>query len=244
MACVLAIASAASPLLASEVRRASLDFLDLDGSSLGGSRSSSGFTPLTPDQNARRSRSGVLQCVPYARQVSGIQIYGNAHTWWASAQGRYARGEQPRVGAVLALQATGAMPLGHVAVVKRIVSDREIILDHANWSGPGVIDRSAMAIDVSDDNDWSQVRIWFGPTGKMGARVNPAYGFIYPQGPALEQPVVRFASAEAATEKTAKREARRADAAPRLAYASFAVDDLDDGVTSGTARTLRFASRR
>ena len=31
-----------------------------------------------------------LQCVPYARDVSGIQIYGDAHTWWDQAQGRYA----------------------------------------------------------------------------------------------------------------------------------------------------------
>ena len=31
-----------------------------------------------------------LQCVPYARQVSGIRIYGDAHTWWDQAEGRYA----------------------------------------------------------------------------------------------------------------------------------------------------------
>jgi hypothetical protein len=29
-----------------------------------------------------------LQCVPYARQVSGIQIYGDAWTWWDQAAGR------------------------------------------------------------------------------------------------------------------------------------------------------------
>ena len=29
-----------------------------------------------------------LQCVPYARQVSGIQIYGDAWTWWDQAEGR------------------------------------------------------------------------------------------------------------------------------------------------------------
>ena len=30
-----------------------------------------------------------LQCVPYARDVTGIDIYGDAHTWWQQAAGRY-----------------------------------------------------------------------------------------------------------------------------------------------------------
>lgn len=29
-----------------------------------------------------------LQCVPYARQISGIQIYGDAWTWWGQAEGK------------------------------------------------------------------------------------------------------------------------------------------------------------
>jgi hypothetical protein len=37
-----------------------------------------------------------------------------------------------------------------------------------------------LAIDVSAEGDWSQVRIWHSPTGQMGARTNPTYGFIYP----------------------------------------------------------------
>ena len=39
-----------------------------------------------------------LQCVPYARQVSGIRIFGDAHTWWDQAAGHYARGNRPKVG--------------------------------------------------------------------------------------------------------------------------------------------------
>jgi hypothetical protein len=35
--------------------------------------------------------AAVLQCVPYARAQSGIEIRGNAGTWWAQAEGRYAR---------------------------------------------------------------------------------------------------------------------------------------------------------
>ena len=49
-----------------------------------------------------------LQCVPYARQVSGIQIYGDAHTWWGQAAGRYERGSVPQVGAVMAFRRAGS----------------------------------------------------------------------------------------------------------------------------------------
>src|SRR3546814_3909645 len=43
-------------------------------------------------------------------------------------------GEEPRKGAVMAFAGTRGMPMGHVAVVKKVVSDREILIDHANWS--------------------------------------------------------------------------------------------------------------
>ena len=32
------------------------------------------------------------QCVPFARLMSGIQIFGDAHTWWQQAAGRYQTG--------------------------------------------------------------------------------------------------------------------------------------------------------
>ena len=43
------------------------------------------------------------QCVPFARLMSGIQIFGDAHTWWQQAAGRYQTGFTPkgRGGAVL-----------------------------------------------------------------------------------------------------------------------------------------------
>ena len=31
----------------------------------------------------------------------GLQIYGDAWTWWEQAEGRYARGTRPEVGAVI-----------------------------------------------------------------------------------------------------------------------------------------------
>lgn len=120
-----------------------------------------------------------LQCVPYARSVSGIIIHGDAGTWWDQAEASYQRGARPKVNAVLVFQPSSAMPLGHVAVVQEIIDERHILLNHANWSRPGMIEHRALAIDVSNNGDWSQVRVWYGPTRSLGARPNPAFGFIY-----------------------------------------------------------------
>ena len=117
------------------------------------------------------------QCAPFAREVSGIQLRGNADTWWGQAEGRYARGHAPKVGAVLAFAATHRMRVGHVAMVSEVGSDREVLLSHANWSRRGQIERGARAIDVSAAGDWSQVRVQFG--GTMGITSFPTRGFIY-----------------------------------------------------------------
>ena len=126
-----------------------------------------------------------LQCVPFARQLSGVQIYGDAHLWWQKAAGRYARGNQPAPGAVLSLKSHGSSRLGHVAVVSRIIDDRNILISHANWSPingrRGQIERNVAARDVSEANDWSRVRIWYAPIGKLGTTAYPANGFIYPK---------------------------------------------------------------
>ena len=124
--------------------------------------------------------AAMLQCVPYARIVSGVEIRGDALTWWDQAEGHYKRDHEPKKGAVLAFRPHGPMTLGHVAVVSRILDDRRVLIRHANWSAPGAIEEDVLAIDVSDDGDWSQVRVWHSPTGQMGARTNPTYGFIYP----------------------------------------------------------------
>ena len=127
--------------------------------------------------------AAALQCVPYARAQSGIEIRGNALTWWDQAAGRYNRGLEPRVGAVLAFRPTRAMPIGHVAVVAEIVDSRHLYLNHANWSGPGRIERRALAEDVSPNGDWSVVRVWYAPQGSLGRRTNPTFGFIYNEAP-------------------------------------------------------------
>ena len=137
-----------------------------------------------------------LQCVPYARTVSGIDIHGNAGTWWSQAAGHYRRGHEPEVGAVLAFQPSRAMPIGHVAVVAEIIDSRHIRLNHANWSGPGRIERAALAEDVSANGDWSSVRVWYAPQGGLGLRANATFGFIYNETPDAVAPPVRIASAK------------------------------------------------
>lgn len=130
------------------------------------------------------------QCAPYAREISGVNIRGNAWTWWSQAAGQYARGDAPQVGAVMSFQRTRKMPLGHVATVSRIVSEREVLLTHANWSRRGGIERDVRAIDVSAAGDWSQVRVWFAPVGGLGTSTYPVNGFIY----ASEAPEQKWAA--------------------------------------------------
>lgn len=141
--------------------------------------------------------AGILQCAPFARQVSGIELYGNANTWWGQADGRYDRGHEPRVGAVLAFAASRSMPVGHVAMVSKVVNEREVLLTHANWSYRGGVERNVRAVDVSPNNDWTDVRVWYGPIGDLGLRSNPAKGFIYAHK--LNDAPVQIALADRAT---------------------------------------------
>jgi surface antigen len=151
-----------------------------------------------------------LQCVPYARQTSGIEIFGNARTWWGQAAGRYARGSEPVVGSVMAFKPTRSMPIGHVATVSQIVSDREVLVSHANWSRingrRGQIERNVRVLDVSESGDWSKVRVWYAPLRDLGTSTYPLFGFIYNKPKAdlvpaeryvLSSDIVRLAALEA-----------------------------------------------
>ena len=139
-----------------------------------------------------------LQCVPYAREVSGIQIYGDAWTWWDQAEGRYARGHTPLPGAVMAFQPYGSMTLGHVAAVSRVIDSRTVLLRHANWSPidgrRGQIEDGVRAVDVSPNNDWSEVRVWYAPIQGLGTTAWPVAGFIYPNKDT--RPAFQLAKAE------------------------------------------------
>lgn len=127
------------------------------------------------------------QCVTFARMFSGIDIFGDAHTWWRQATGRFATGARPQTGAVLAFQSSGRMRLGHVAVVSEILTDRVIRVTHANWGGSrGKVEENVTVVDVSPAGDWTAVKVWYNPIHDLGTTVYPTYGFIYkaPQQPA------------------------------------------------------------
>ncbi|MBF0562608.1 MAG: CHAP domain-containing protein, partial [Alphaproteobacteria bacterium] len=122
-----------------------------------------------------------LQCVPFARTVSGLDLRGDAWTWWDKAANHYPRGHQPKIGSVLVFRQTSKLRRGHVCVVAEIAGPREILVTHANWGHEGdtrgVIHERQPAIDVSPDNDWSEVRL-MNRIGTYG-HVYPTYGFIH-----------------------------------------------------------------
>ncbi len=139
-------------------------------------------------RNAQRRKAGRpaivgprsrLQCVPYAREHSKIEIRGDAWTWWNAAKGKYRRGKRPAVGAVLVLKRNGKSR-GHLAVVTEVISDREVIANHANWLNKGQIHLNTPIRDVSRDNDWSAVKVWYTPANVLGRTAYAAHGFIYP----------------------------------------------------------------
>ncbi len=133
---------------------------------------------------ATAAPASALQCVPYARQASGIDLRGDAWTWWDGASGQYDRGQAPRTGAVMVFKRHGSMRHGHVAVVSRVVTSREVLVDHANWapyrgSGRGKITTQVRVVDTSPKNDWTQVRVWNNTVDDLGSKTYPTYGFIY-----------------------------------------------------------------
>jgi len=121
--------------------------------------------------------SSAANCALYARAETGVDLYGAAGRWWDEAEGRYARGHTPASGAIVVFKRTGHMPSGHVAIVTKVVSANEILVDHANWNH-GTVSRGSSVIDTSPNHDWTQVAVMDVRSGKHG-RDNPTFGFIY-----------------------------------------------------------------
>jgi len=155
------------------------------------------------DQNASGYRTLDREsCVPYARRVSGINLRGDAWTWWEGAAGKYQRGNVPEPGAMLVLAKTNRLRSGHLAVVTDVVNPRTINVTHANWGDDMVSRRivyeSMRAQDVSPQNNWASVRFWNREHDVFGSAYL-AHGFIYnrpenmpmqPMMPAMPVPAV------------------------------------------------------
>lgn len=140
--------------------------------------------------------AAAIQCVQYAREISGINLKGDAWQWWNAATGVYDRGRTPKDGAVLVFTRQGSMRYGHVSVVTRVLSNRLVLVDHANWApartaGRGAVTTAVPVLDVSPKNDWTQVRVWFHPTNDFGTRVYRTDGYVYqPRDPRANRPKI------------------------------------------------------
>ena len=127
-------------------------------------------------------RGAAVECAPFARALTGVSLSGAAADWWPQADGRYARTQTPEIGSVLVLRRSSRLPYGHVAVVSQVISRRQIMVTQANWVHHRVTEDQPV-IDVSAAGDWSAVRMWWPPSGQMGAGDYAAFGFIRPDHP-------------------------------------------------------------
>ena len=131
-----------------------------------------------------------LDCVPFARALSGIDLRGDAADWWWRGGGRYARGGVPEVGSVMVFAQTARLPRGHLSVVSRVMSRREVLVTHANWVHHRV-STDQLVVDVSPYGDWSLVRVWWPESDGLGSTAYPVLGFIYSGYPTSHDRIVR-----------------------------------------------------
>jgi surface antigen len=158
----------------------------------GGLSACASSRPVTGPNLADASRHPGITCAPFARELAGIALYGDAYSWWTSASGRYGRSAQPEIGAVLVLRRNSRLPSGHVAVVSRVLAPRQVLVIQANWV-PDELTEDQLAVDVSPHNDWTEVRMWWPPTNALGDHAFPAYGFILPPTPTTHDTLRRTA---------------------------------------------------
>lgn len=134
------------------------------------------------------SHAEMVNCVQFVKKASAVALHGNAYQWWDAAAGVYGRGNVPVSGAVMVFSKTRHLPFGHVAIVEKRLDDRTVLIDHANWSRiggrRGHVERSVRVVDVSENNDWSKVRVWYASLGGVGDTVYNLRGFVYPNSPA------------------------------------------------------------
>ena len=143
----------------------------------------SSFNPMlqakaVAEVKEKQAKGARVWCVPFARTASGIDLRGNAGTWWNAAKGVYYRGKAPEEGAVMVFAPHSSSRLGHVAVVSEVVSERKVLVDHANWNR-NQLSLKMPVIDVSENNDWSRIQVE-GTPGVMGD-ARPMLGFVYPR---------------------------------------------------------------
>jgi len=180
------------------------------------------------------------ECASFARVFSGIQIFGDAWTWWNKAAGAYARGATPQAGSVLVFKPNGVMQKGHVAVVSQVLTDRIIQVTHANWSiiagNRGKIEKDVTVVDVSPKGDWSQVKVWYDPVRDLGSTVYPTYGFIYQQAQGAAKSAAQQVAAVAAQAAASASQSPASASAQVMARAAESTDHIAALIQAFTER--------
>jgi hypothetical protein len=121
-------------------------------------------------------------CVFWVRQLTDIEVRGDAWRWWDNAAGSYERSSRPSVGSVLVFRRASGLRQGHVSTVSRVVDRRTIEVDHS-WLADNRLYRGMRVVDVSPRNDWTRVRVWHPGIDELGTTAYPTYGFVHPHEP-------------------------------------------------------------
>lgn len=128
----------------------------------------------------RGSWNGSVQCAPYAREHSAVNLRGAAASWWGEAQGQYNRTSSPCGGcagvSIYRQAAIGPCFCGQTGAKFPPCAGGSRKL------GAGEVTHRAPVVDVSPNNNWTRVRVWWSPIHAMGKTVYPVYGFIEPTG--------------------------------------------------------------
>ena len=129
-----------------------------------------------------KTPSHPLECVGFcSRAHSGIDLRGDAFGLVAAGRRplcprhRSERRLDPRSDRLC-----GAAPLPIWPWSGDIISPREIRVDHANWLNDGAIYLSDPIVDVSPENNWSEVRVYNQRAASWGRQTYLVQGFIGP----------------------------------------------------------------
>jgi hypothetical protein len=110
-----------------------------------------------------------LECAPFARAVSGVQLRGAAADWWPQAEGRYRRTQTPAVGSVLVFRRSTVS----ACRMATSPSSRASCPIGGSWrpmpTGCAIVSEDVPVIDVSPGNDWTKVRVWCPSTDPAAA---------------------------------------------------------------------------
>jgi surface antigen len=130
-----------------------------------------------------------------------MDVSGDGWQWWSHSDGRFEHGHAPKESAVMVFDRTDSMEHGHVAIVSHIMNPRLITINHANWARfrghRGAISTGVMVQDVSDKNDWSEVKVWDEGSRSFG-RSNHILGFVYNRPGSSDGSMVAEATKQAA----------------------------------------------